>query len=128
MRKKLSCNVRPGVELEIARSFTPASVLMTLDFPTFERPTKAICSLFSSRILSLPTIPFTNFADLIFIVFVCHMRPERKERMTEEFVFVSLAESGTWPGEAALARLLWVDMRPLAASCLDASRFFLYPE
>src|ERR1700704_4354234 len=39
--KKLILRVRPGVEL-VRASFAPTSALMTLDFPTFERPRKAI--------------------------------------------------------------------------------------
>src|SRR3974390_3936506 len=38
--KKLMDRVRPGVELVFA-SFAPTSALMTLDFPTFERPRNA---------------------------------------------------------------------------------------
>src|SRR5215471_4677228 len=39
--KKLMLRVRPGVEL-VRASLVPTSELMTLDFPTFERPRKAI--------------------------------------------------------------------------------------
>src|SRR5712671_2858816 len=39
--KKLMLRVRPGVEL-VRASFVPTSELMTLDFPTFDRPRKAI--------------------------------------------------------------------------------------
>ena len=39
--KKLILRVRPGVELVFA-SFAPTSELITLDFPTFDRPRKAI--------------------------------------------------------------------------------------
>src|SRR3974390_1008366 len=39
--KKLMERVRPGVELVLA-SFVPTSALMTLDFPTFERPRNAV--------------------------------------------------------------------------------------
>src|SRR5579863_8723512 len=39
--KKLMLRVRPGVEL-VRASLAPTSELMTLDFPTLERPRKAI--------------------------------------------------------------------------------------
>src|SRR5260370_18079362 len=39
--KKLMLRVRPGVEL-VRASFVPTSELITLDFPTFDRPRKAI--------------------------------------------------------------------------------------
>src|SRR5215469_1012259 len=39
--KKLMLRVRPGVEL-VRASLVPTSELMTLDFPTFERPRNAI--------------------------------------------------------------------------------------
>src|SRR5579862_2334157 len=38
--KKLMLRVRPGVEL-VRASLLPTSELMTLDFPTFERPRNA---------------------------------------------------------------------------------------
>ena len=38
--KKLMLRVRPGVEL-VRASFESTSVLITLDFPTFERPRNA---------------------------------------------------------------------------------------
>src|SRR5258707_1804522 len=39
--KKLMLRVRQGVEL-VRASFVPTSELITLDFPTFDRPRKAI--------------------------------------------------------------------------------------
>src|SRR2546428_11954629 len=45
MRKKFSACVRPGVDDVRARPRTPSRELMKLDFPTFERPRKAISGL-----------------------------------------------------------------------------------
>jgi protein-disulfide isomerase len=56
MKKLISC-VFPGVDEVRARVETPRIALIVDDFPTFERPTKAICGKGVAKIESLPLIP-----------------------------------------------------------------------
>ena len=41
-RKKLTSFVFPGVELDLTKPFLPNNEFITLDFPTFDLPIKAI--------------------------------------------------------------------------------------
>jgi hypothetical protein len=66
IEKILISRVRPGKELVLARSFRLVNELMTLDFPTLDRPMKAIWGVPSSKTSSAFTIPLTNFAEILF--------------------------------------------------------------
>ena len=59
---------------------------MTLDFPTLERPTKAIWGVFSFIIGSEPVTPLTNCADFIVIIFAIITHPNKKSQPRRAFL------------------------------------------
>src|SRR2546425_11092066 len=68
MRKKFSDCVRPGVDDVRARPRTPSRELIKLDFPTFERPRKAISGLQSPGQSVSSNALLMNSALVTFIV------------------------------------------------------------
>jgi hypothetical protein len=69
MMKKLISWVRPGVELVLTRCLRLTRVLISDDFPTLERPVKAISGKSSEGYWDGLTALLTNSADLMIMLF-----------------------------------------------------------